>query len=358
MRLSAVVLGLFLMPLAAGAQPCEERAAAQPGGWIQGDDTGGSGSPVTARHREQIRSILDELAALVRAAYPEPAGSQGKITGNWGLEPVSEGLAAYELVANFKGYGCDRRTNPDGVVYLYGETATWLYIQINGIWPGPTTFEYPQHFLAPDNPEGLVTLRPARVLRTPRDPGRKAIDATLPASILAFPNLTFEGEYDSTDYSYNRREVSQVVFVTPDGRPPYDPLTIGEFLDLNEARLKAYIAENAQYGGVDYHQELLAGLPALRQRLASRLGETAHLKSFSWSESELAAAAPFADAATGYMVARRSARYAAGAGDPYRPRFITVIWRWQPEAPYSVRVHQALRDGLDFTRLQAMLEIR
>ncbi len=338
------------------AQTCEEQAVGKVGGWIAGTDAGGSGSPATAANKARVNTVLDQIAAVVKRAYPEPTGSQGKLYRNYSLEPFAGGdLATYELVANFKGYGCDKRTDPNGQITMYGETATWLYVQVNSFWGGNSRFEYPQNFLGGEG-QNLYSLQPARVVRAPQPgyPGRKPLAATLTARVDGHPSFIHEGEYDSTDYSYNRREVSQIVFLTPDGRPPYDPVTIGEFLDVNAVRLEAYVRENEQYGDVDYYRGLLERVAALRQRYGGRLSETAYIKSFSWSESELAQPDPFVGPDQGYMLARRSARY-AGGGDMASPRFITVFWRWQPEAPYSVRMHEALRSNLDFAALKALL---
>ncbi len=354
-----LVLSAFLSldPVPAAAQAsCEDQSANKRGGWVQGTDAGGAGSPATARNKARITPILDEIAALVKAAYPDPVGSQGKIYRNYGLESFAGGnVATYEMTANFKGYGCDKRKNPAGDVTMHTETATWLYIQVNSFWTGNSKIEYPQHFLSSDGEQNLYTVQPARVLRTPSpsDPGRRAIDATVPASIAAFPNFIHEGQYDSSERSYRNREVAQVVFITPDGKPPYDPVTIGEFLDINEARLKAFIRANEQYGGMEGYQQLLTRIPALRQQYAARLGETAYIRGFTWSESQLGETQPFTTGEQGYMIARRSNRFTGT--DPYRPRFITVFWRWQPEYPYSVRVHEAIRDKLDFAKLAALL---
>ncbi len=356
-RCLALALALLTAPVPAAAQSCDEQAASRGGGWIRGDDAGGKGSPVTSRHRAQITPILDTLAELVRRAYPEPVGSQGKVYRNYGLEPFAgDGLATYELVANVKGYSCDRSRDPAGVVSLQSETGSWLYLQVNSFWSGSSKFETPQYFLSSEDHQGIYALAPARVLRTPSpaDRDRRRIDASLPAGLAAYPSFIQEGQYDSTPYSYNRREVSVVVFLTPDRRPPYEPVTVGEFLDLNERRLAAYVRENEQWGGMESYRELLERIPGLRQRFASRLDEPAHIRGASWSESELANPQPFADAESGHLVARRAVRWADG-NDPYQPRFITVFWRYQPEYAYSVALHEAIKSGLDFAALDALL---
>ena len=351
------LLCALCLAAAAAAQPCEERAAGSVGGWIEGTDTGGSGSPATARNKAAIRDVQDRIAALVRQAYPAPTGSQGKLSRDFGVEPFGGADdATYGVTAQFKGYGCDRRQNPEGEVHLYGETATWLRIQVNSFWPGDSRVETPQFFLSTQDHEGLVTLTPRSVLRTPQPghPDRKPIADRLPAAFDAYPHFTFEQAYDSTDYSYNRRVVYQVVFVTPDGALPYVPVTIGEFLDVNEQRLRRYIDENRQYYEMDAYEELLARIPVLRQRYGARLGDTAHLRDPSWSEDRLKDADPFVDAKSGHMVARRSGHLLAGGGS-WKPRFMTLVWSWQPESDYSVRVHRALSSGLDLEALRALL---
>ncbi len=356
--LVAILTGCLLLVMATSpalAQSCEERAEMHPGGWIRGDDAGGGGSAATARNKAQIAALLDRIATIVRQAIPEPLGSQGKLYRNYGLASFAGAEdATYELVANFKGYGCDRRTELEGAIVQYGETATWLYVQVNSFWSA-TQFETPQFFLSPDH-EGVLTLVPRQVLRTPQPgyPGRKKLGPTLPERFAAYPSFTFEQEYDSTDYSYNRREVLQVVFLTPDGGLPYAPLSIGEFLDVNESRLRRYIEQNREYGPVDHHQTLLERVPRLRQQLAPRLSQPAYIRAASWSEDWLTEANPFVDAATGYALVRRSSNLLGGSGS-WQPRFIALSWRWQPEAPYSVRVHEAIGRGLDLEALRSLL---
>lgn len=355
--LLVAVQAVLVFPSLAWSEACDDEAALRRGGWVQGGDAGGAGNAATSRYKAQIVPLLDEVAGLVRAAYPEPVGSQGKWSRGFGLESFADDqLATYELVVNFKGYGCDRSRNPAGEVTQHSETATWLYIQFNSFWSGNSRFDYPQHFLSPEDHENLYTIQPQRVLRTPApgDATRRRIDASLPDSILAHPNFTHEGDYDSWEKSYLTREVSQVVFLTPDGGLPYDPVTIGEFLDVNEARLRATIARLTEYDDPEIFTALLDRVGEHRRRLAGRLQETAHIRSFSWNESDLSGTEPFVGPENGYMLARRSARHAS-AGEPWRPRFITVFWRWQPEVPYSVRVHEAIRDRLDFARLAALV---
>ncbi len=356
----ALMSGVMLLAARAPASAqgaCAAEAANQRGGWVQREDAGGNGSPVTARNRAAARAVLDRIGALVKAAYPDPVGSQGRMRRNWGLESFAGGDAAtYELTASFMGYGCDRRTNPQGVVTPHTETATWLYVQVNSFWPGPSNLETRQFFLSPQDEQGLLTLPPARVLRTPAptDAGRKRIDASVPAGTDGWPTFVHEGAYDSYEASYNTREVAFVIFITPDGQLPYDAVTIGEFLDINEARLRRYIQANREFG-VEAEERLLARIPALRTKYAGALAQPAYVGSATWNESDLRRDEPFVAPEQGYRLVRRSNRYTTGS-NVHAPRFITVFWRWQPEVGYSVRAHEAIRDRLDFAALAALLE--
>lgn len=334
-------------------RPCDAEAASYAGGWVEGADAGvGFGwHPLTKQHQRQIRSVLDGFAAVMKAAYPAPVGSQGKHYRNYTVESIvgSPRDATYGVTVNFKGYGC----NQSGVVAQYGETATWAYVQANGVALGNIAFETRQHFLSAGDDLGIYTIPPARVLRTPspQDGHRKPIDASLPASITALPHFTYEGEYDSTPVSYNTRTVSHVIFVTPDGGVPYDPVSIGEFLDVNETLLRVLVAEDST---LDFYQRLLARVAVLRQRYAARLGEPAYIARRHWGERALDEDEPFVAAGNGYLLCRPSSRYASAANN-YLPRFLVVAWQWQPEVPYSARVHNALKAGLDVAALKAAL---
>lgn len=349
-----LVVALSLAGLQAPPRPCDEQAAVMAGGWTASADAGiGYGwHPLTKRYQKQIAPVLDGIAALVRNAYPDPVGSQGKYYRNYTVEGGGPNDATYELTVNFRGYGCDRA----GQIKPLTETATWLYVQVNAVALGNIAFETRQHFLSAPEDLGLLTLPPSRVLRTPspRDTERKPIDSTLPPSMQAFPNFTHEGEYDSTPYSYNTRTVSQVVFLTPDDTLPYDPVSIGEFLDLNEKLIRAQMA--ADDGTLaEFHRRLLARVAAVRQRYAGQLADPAYIASRHWGERALDEDRPFVGRDSGYLLARRSGRFGSPAAG-YQPRFMVVAWRWQPEVPYSVRVHEALKNNLDFAALKAQLK--
>lgn len=339
------------------SQACDDSVSVMKGNWITAADAGVSGGSLTAKYKSDIIPIIDSFAFELKRAYPLPIGAQGKWNRNYWLESFTKNNSAtYQLSANFRGYSCKQEKKLDGEIIVMTETATLMFIQANSVW-ATGNFEASQNFLSPKDNDGIFTIPPRQVLRTPQKefPLRKKIDASLPANLAAFPHFTFEGDYNAWDVSYRTRVVMQMVFITPDNKLPYDAISIGEFLTINENRLTKYIRENENDdNNLESEKVLLNRIPDLRLQYVNRLLDDAYITNARWDVNTLADCEIFVHPSTGYMLCRRSSRYFPEK-ENYRPAFITVIWRWQPEVPYSVKVNEGIKNNFDFNALKKLL---
>jgi hypothetical protein len=315
--------------------------------------------PLTRKYHKQITPILRELEQRVKAAVV-PMGSLGKSTLILNHDPYAKDRprhdATYQYRAHFLQYQCSFRNREEGDIVLVDETGTWFHIDVNSAANIPG-FERGQFFLSGQDAQGLYTLMPPRVFGRGVDPAQQDHEIALHGRLSHYK--TFHQVFGGAGF-YS--PALSVVFITPDDGLPYDPVGIGEFLDINERRLNAYVERELRYQTDPGNRErflkknngYLQRIQVLRRAYADRLKQPAYIKVSDWDEHQLLDVDPFEPAGHGFLVVRRSARYFSNK-DNYRPKFFTVWWQWEPAGRFSRHVHESVLLNLDLEALKNML---
>ncbi len=350
--LAALISGLSR----AVAQPCPEDPATKKGHWIYNGEEGfyaPSTHPVTLRNKKSVSALLDTIALIIRRYNPEPAGSEAVWYKTFDDE--SDSVTCPDI--SFGNYMYNSLYHPyvcsNGVIKADSETATWLFIHVNGFWPSGCTL---QHEFNKSLGEKLFTLPPQR--------------GTLGGYPVFEP--TPKGEEDSPWLLFYS------VLIHQPGKLPYIPVTKGELFDLYEKLIQSKQKEYQE--GIEFQrknmgeewynertesvkkqfEEIRSNLTALKKLYTKELNQPAILKSWDYTLRTIEIADPtqkkfFTTANRGYQLVRTNPDYMDQKQEKWKPQFMWVEWRKPVAMKNAIELDRVMKEKFDFKELGNLL---
>lgn len=337
---SLVLVSLLAWQAVIAQQPCNDDLVMNTNGaWKKLSDATMKSGP----DRAQAIARIDRFGQLLRAAYPEPRGTEAGWYRSMINNPlVKDGPVPYQLTGMFLQYFCNTNVTPTRLE-RGGETGTWFYVYANHFnWFA----DYNMFFTVSGNPVFLLT--------------RKV------GAFKGYP--LYEGIHNqnsNTGINYSR-----AIIMTRPGQSPYVPVTRRQFL-------KAYLEHNEirKTQQVAAFEKTYATDQRRREDAVRRVGKSFDddmqpARDLLSTLSEEAAGQPaildkgqyggdFESFTTeeqgGRMLVRLNPAYFDAKLPRSVPQFLIVYWRWD-KGNAGENFKNQLEANFDFTALRQMID--